>query len=158
MSDFIYQGNIRVFFVPAISDSDLAPTVAEIDAGTELSGVIRSFGGFDFKTNRVPTPKANSRYVSQINGTQVSSESNLTIYLDSTANPLRTTLAQDVEGFIVFADHKPSGDLVADDLVDVFPVSVSGRPKRRVLGDDAADWMAQFSITAPPAEDIAVLA
>lgn len=158
MSDFIYQGNIRAFFLTAISDSGFAPTVAEIDAGVELTGNIRAFGGFDFKTNRVQTPKADSRFVRQINGTQVSSDSSLTIYTDSVTNPLRTTLAQDVEGFIVFADYKPTGDLVAGDLVDVFPVSVSGRPKRRVLGDDAADWMAEFSIREVPAEDTAVLA
>lgn len=158
MSDFIYQGNIRVFFLTSIADAGLAPTVAEVDAGTEITGTIRAFAGFDFKTNRVATPKANRRFVPQINGTQVSSDSSLTLYTDSVSNPLRTTLAQDVEGFLVFADHKPSGDLVADDLVDVFPVSVSGRPKRRVLGDDAADWMAEFSITDVPAEDIAVLA
>lgn len=160
MAQYIFQGNANIWFVPEISDPSLAPDVEEIEGegSHELTTVVSEVNGFDFTTNRTPVPHAGSRFVPTIPGTQTSSDSSLRIYMDSMTNPLRTALALDTAGYIVIRQGIPSDEPVAPgDIVDVFPVIVAGRPKRRQLGDNAADWELQLAVSAVPAEDIAVI-
>lgn len=158
MAQYIFQGNARIWFVPTIADVTLAPEVEEITEGEELTDVVSEVNGFDFTTNRVPVPTAGNRFTPTIPGTQTSQDSSLRIYMDTVSNPLRTTLALDTVGYIVIRQGINSDiEVEAGDIVDVFPVIVAGRPKRRQLGDNAADWELQLSISAVPAEDIEVL-
>lgn len=154
---YIFQGNARIWFVPSIADPTLSPEVAEIEGGDELTDVTSEVNGFDFTTSRVEVPTAGSRFTPTIPGVQKSADSSLRIYMDSIDNPLRATLALDTAGYVVIRQGLGSDVPVADgDVVDVFPVIVAGRPKRRQLGDNAADWELQLSISAVPAEDIEV--
>lgn len=155
MARYFRRGKTRCFFVTTIADPN-APTDTEVNAGTELSEEIGDISGFGFSTDRIETPDLASEFTSSIGGEQKADDSSLTIYLDSVSNPLRTTLAFGAEGFIVFCDYKPTGALANGDLVDVYPASVIGAPKQRSLKNDAAMFEAQFAITDPPVEDVAL--
>lgn len=156
MGRYFRRGKSRCFFVPSIANVD-APTAAEIAAGDDISGNIADIAGYGFKTDRIETPDLASEFTSSIGGEQKADDSSLTLYLDDTTNPLRVTMAHGESGFIVFVDYKPSGAIIATDIVDVYPVDIIGTPKQRSLKNEAATWMAEMSITSPPSEDVAVV-
>jgi hypothetical protein len=153
---FFRRGKTRAFFVASIA-APAAPTAAEIAAGTEISDEINDIQGFGFKTDRIDVPALDSEFTPSIGGEQKADDSSLTLYLNSDSNPLRTTLAFGSDGFIVFCDYKPSGAIIATDVVDVYPVNVIGAPKARSLKNDPATWEAQLAVTAVPSEDVAVV-
>lgn len=157
MSAYIWQGNGRTFFCTSISDIT-APTVAEVTGGTEVTELTRAYNGWSFKTNQVEVPNARSPFVGTIPGTQKAEDSSLVIYMDSVSNDFRAATPRGTEGFMVHVNYKPEGDPEAGDIADVFPVIVSGQPKRRALGDDAFDWTLECSITSEPAEDVEIAA
>ncbi len=157
MARYFRRGKSRVFFVPTITNQ-AAPTVAQVNAGDDISGEVNNISGFGFSTDRIETPALDSEYTPSIGGEQKASDSSLKIYLDSDTTTMRDLLAFGTEGFIVFSDYKPTGAFIATDIVDVYPVTIIGAPKERSLGNEAAMFTAEFAITAVPSEDVAVVA
>lgn len=151
------RGRTRAFFVPTIADID-APTVTELTAGTELTGDIANIEGFATEQEFIGTPDLASTSTTTVPGEETFAASSLMFYLDSETNPLRTELAKGTVGYVVFIDYKPTGALVADDEVDVYPVQVGAVPKQRDMGSTAAQWTANMAITGVPAEDVVVVA
>lgn len=157
MARFFRRGKTRFWFVPTIASGTLAPTVAEVTAGTEITGLINDVNGFSYTSSQIDTPDMATEFTAKIPGPDEAEDSNLMLYLDSTSNPIRTTLAKGVIGYIVIADYK-IGAVAAADKVDTWPVQVMGNPKQYSMGDDPALQNPQFSMTATPKLDIAVLA
>lgn len=157
MARFFRRGKTRVWFLPAIASGTKAPTVAEIAAGTELTGSINDMNGFSYQSETIDTPDLASPFTSTIGGPDTVDDSSLVIYLDSASNPLRSTLAKGTAGFIVINDYL-IGAVAAGQKVDVWPCEIIGTPKQFSMGNDPALWTAMFSATAVPATDIAVLA
>ena len=119
---------------------------------------ISNIDGFATEQAYIGTPDLGSAKTSQVPGEETFTDSSLKFYLDSVSNPLRATLDPGTQGFIVFADFKPSGSIVATDLVDVYPIEVGSTPKERDMGATAAQWTANMAITDDPREDVAVAA
>jgi hypothetical protein len=158
VNKFFRRGKSRAYFLPTIASATLAPTVAEITAGTNLSDAVAEVNGFSYSNSPIDTLVMAEDFAGKIPGEDQAEDSSLVIYLDEASNPLRTTLAKGTTGFIVLVDFKPVGSMAAADKVDVYPVDVAAAPKERGLGNEAARWRAEFTVTSRPAEDIAVLA
>ncbi len=154
MAKFMRRGKTKVKFCPSIASTTLAPTVAELTSGTDLTNEIAEMSGFNSKSTMIDIPNFGSRQTPKIAGEQQSDDSSITIYEDDTTNPLQTTLARDVNGYIVIA---PAGVLTASSKVDVFPVSVASNTRQYTSGNEAAKIQIDFAVTAVPAQDIAIL-
>lgn len=157
MGKFFRRGKTQVLFVPTIASATKAPTVAELGTGTALGASINDMNGFSFANQPIDTPTLADEFTGKIGGEDQAEDSSFTFYLDDTTNPLRTTLAKGVNGFVVIADFKV-GALVAADVVDVWPSRATAAPKQYSLGNDPALWLSQWVHPATPALDIAVLA
>jgi hypothetical protein len=150
MARFMRKGTTRVYFVPTIVNLT-APTVAEINAGTELTGQIAEVNGFSFANNPIDTPDMGTAFVSKIPGEDSVDTSSFRFYEDKTSNPIRTVLAKGTIGYIVFF---PSGTVGANpaiaDKAEVWPVTVASNARAYSAGNEAAAYMVVLSNTAPP--------
>lgn len=142
----------KCYYIPSIAASDLTPTRAEMDAGTDLSGEIAEISGWTVASGVINTPDLGSLFTSQIGGRTTAEDSALTFYADETQSDVRTVLPRGTDGFIMWLD---GGD-VAGNKADVFPIEVRSVGKMRSIGEEAARVQVQFSITSEPAEDVTV--
>jgi hypothetical protein len=149
---YINPGVTKVYYCATISDRS-APTRAELDAGTDLSGEINAVDGFTVTGDDVETRDMATTFTSKIPGRTSADDSSITFYADVTGTDARALLPRGTNGFIVFLD---GGD-VAGSLMDVYPIRVKsvGKP-RSAEGTDPATVEIQFSITAEPAEDVTI--
>ena len=157
MSRYFRRGKTRLWFLPTIAAGTGIPTTTEIIAGTELTGAINNIKGFSFVAELIDTPDMASPFTSRIPGADKVDDSNMMIYLDDSANPLRTLLAQDVSGYIVINDFKTGVPAIAD-KVDVWKTRITGTAKQYDMASNPALWSPDFAILAPPALDCLVLA
>ena len=149
-SRYIPPGTTHYYWVASIANKS-APTRAELDAGVDLTNEIADVNGFSTQSEQKETPDLGSRFVGKIPGRISADDSSITMYMSSTSNDVRSLLPRDTAGFIVAF---PEGD-IAGRKMDVFPVKVSGQPKKRDM-EDAATIEIQFSITSIPAENVTV--
>lgn len=158
MAKFLRRGNTKVYFLPTIASTTLAPTVAEINAGTLLSIVngpneLADIDGFRRQSNFIDTPHFGSRQTPKIPGEIEAPDSSLTFYEDDTTNPVSTVLPQDQLGFIVLGKS-----VAAAAKVDVFPIQVAAQSPEYSAGNEAAKFKVDIAVTGVPATKIAVLA
>src|SRR5579884_158619 len=99
-SRYIPQGTRHYYWVPTIT-SYTSPTRAELDAGTDLTPEIAEVQGFAATSASVDTPDLGSRFTSKIPGLITADNSNITFYLSSTSNDVRTLLTRDTSGYVV---------------------------------------------------------
>jgi hypothetical protein len=157
MAKFFRRGHTQVWYVAAIA-APAVPTIAVLNAGTQLTASIGDMEGWSFANEPIDTPSLDSPWVSKIPGPDAAEDSALVFYEDDTTNTLRTTLAKGTDGFIVIKSNGSGvAALIATDIVDVFKVEVSATPRAYSLGNEAATWKAQFTITDPPNIDVATV-
>ncbi|MGW0579636.1 phage tail tube protein [Streptomyces sp. NPDC002920] len=149
-SRYIPPGTTHYYWVASIANKN-SPTRPELDAGTDLTAEIAEVSGFSTTSEQTETPDLGSRFTGKIPGRITADDSSITMYMSSTSSDVRTLLPRDTAGFVVAFSE---GD-VAGRKMDVFPVKVSGQPKKRDI-EDAATIEIQFSITSIPAENVAV--
>lgn len=128
-----------------------APSRAELNSGVDITGDIAEINGFQVNSDNVDTPDLGSRFTSKIPGRITAEDSSLNFYASRTggSNTVRTLFPRDTTGYIVFMD---AGDVATTGVMDIFPVTVSSRPKLRALEDPAMEQV-QFTITRVPSED-----
>jgi len=141
----------KCYFLPTVAVKG-APTRAEMNAGTNLSNEIADLEGWMVTSGEIPTPDLGTRFTKKIGGRTEAENSTLTMYATVNGADVRTLLPRNTTGFILWLD---GGD-VAGNKMDVFPVSVRSLGKMRSVGEDPARLQIQFSITAEPAESVAV--
>lgn len=141
----------KCYYLPSVANKS-APTRAEMNSGTDLSGEIAELGGFTVTSEQIDTPDLGSRFTSRIGGRTTAEESSLTFYADDNGVDARTVLSRDTTGFILWLD---GGD-VENNKMDVYPVTVISVGKLRSVGNEAARLQVQFSITSEPAENVSV--
>lgn len=156
MARFFRRGKTRFYFLTATPASLTAPTVAEINAGTNLTTAVAEVAGFTFANQPIETPDFGSAYVSRIPGPDQAEDSALTFYEDRTSNPLRTTLAKGVQGYIAMLPGGGSGAAGAPaigDKVDLFHVEVASTPREISAGNDPARWRCELTVLDAPSID-----
>ena len=144
---YIRPGITKVYYLPAAADYT-AVTRAEIDAGTDLTPELADVAGFSTTSDTVDAPDWGSRFTSKVAGMVSVDDSSLTLYASQDTQDVRTLLPRDTTGYIVWMD---GGD-VADQLMDVFPVTVTSVGKLRTQSDPAQVQIS-FAITSEPSED-----
>ncbi len=154
---FFRRGKTQVLWLPTIASGTLAPTSAEIAAGSDLTQLLHDVKGFSFANKGIPVPNMASSFTGSIPGEDTAADSTLGFYLQKTTNPLRATLAKGTAGFVVLCDYK-IGAIVAADKVDVWNSTVAAIPKQYSLGNDPALWDCEMTHGAVPGIDLAVLA
>ncbi|WP_320784199.1 hypothetical protein [Streptomyces sp. CRN 30] len=144
------RGTTRVLWVPTIANKN-APTRTELDAGTALEGETGAMSGWQTTSGTVPTAALGSRFTPTVPGEITAADSSLTFWASKDADDVRVLLVREARGFVVWMDE---GD-VPTQTMDVYPVQVTSQAKIREM-DQAAQIMAQFAITAEPAENVAI--
>ncbi|MFF0597924.1 phage tail tube protein [Streptomyces antibioticus] len=149
-SRYIPPGTRQYYFVPSIA-TKAAPSRAELNAGTDLTGEIADVSGFQTTSESQETPDLGTRFTSKIPGRITADDSSITMYASEDSQDVRQLLPRDTTGFIV---QFPEGD-EAGKTMDVFPVKVASAPKMTDI-EDPAKIEVQFTITSEPAEDVTV--
>ncbi|WP_228981278.1 hypothetical protein [Streptomyces sp. DH12] len=153
MPRFSRKGVTKVFFIETIADASYIPTRAELTGATNLTKAIAAIDGFSLENQEITTPDLESTFNSKIPGDDEAADSSITFYEDDTSSLMEEALAKGTTGFIVFLRK---GDVPASKSLDSFPVRVASRSPQITVENEAAKWVARFSITDTPTLDAAV--
>lgn len=156
MARFMRKGTTRFYFVPTVASAALVPTTAEVTAGTRLDTALAEVNGFTFSNDVITTPDMSSTFDSTIPGTDAAEDSSLVFFEDkvSASNPAKTALAKGTTGHIVIFFAGIAGAApAAGDRCDVWPILVAANVRLYTAGNEAAQWRADFAMTATPGFD-----
>jgi hypothetical protein len=129
----------------------LAPTRAELNSGTDLTGQVTSVNGFSVTANMVDTPDLGSKFVTQISGRLTAGQSDITLYMSSNSIDARTLLPRGATGNVtVFWE----GD-VPGNKMSVFPVTVVSQAPDTAT-DNPGALTFSFAPSRVPAEMLTV--
>jgi hypothetical protein len=140
-------GKRKVYWAAAISNY-LAPTRAELNAGTDLTAEIATSGmsGWSLAGSTVDTGDLGSTFTTTVPGRRTAATNSIDFYLDSASNDVRSLLPYNTNGFIIIPWE---GD-VTGQLMDVFPVRVITQANDTNT-EDPGKVTIEFSITKIPA-------
>lgn len=153
---YLPPGIRQYYYVPAIADK-AAPTLVELDAGTDITGEIVDGGvsGFSTSPSTVEAPDLGSRITRKTGGRTSLDDSSIALYIDQDGNPDARTLFTDGEvGFIV---DFPEGNHVQTPALtcNIWPVQVL----TSTIDPDTtkvAQVNVSFAITDLPAKNVAI--
>lgn len=159
MARLIPNENTRVHFVSTIAAATLAPTVGEINGGTDLTEFLVTL---DASTtgNTVPTPSFASLFETSISGT-VSATFTAEFYRDDQADTAWTTLPRATSGYFVISRFGYSGTAGAPDdgdVVEVWPVLITARSAMSLTNNEVQRFGIESSVPVEPNEAAVVLA
>lgn len=123
MPDSLSDGRTRIYWVPSISNI-LAPTVAELNAGTTLSSVTTPDGlvGFEPDTADVDVSAIDSLFDTKIAGRASFSGTLLRLKKQQGADSVYALLVRDLAGFVaVRRDLASSTAWTAAQAVEIYP-------------------------------------
>lgn len=158
------SGQARWWFVPSIANKN-APTVAEINAGIDLTPYMRRDGANRPRSaNTVDIADLASPFNKTAGSTYGGDVMEIPFNQDqanpSTVDPIRAVLSplpSSSTGFIVARDFGGSSLAPATGhRVDVMPVQTLSKEKA-ALGDQAYMWTARFAVTDTPVDDVALV-
>lgn len=142
----------RIIILPEVAADTLVPTRAEITAGIDISDDVADVSGWLIQAESIPTPDLGSLFASSIPGRTSVQDSSITLYADVAGVDITAELAIGDNVFVLFAD---GGD-VAGRPADVFPARVASVGKERAMQGQAVRVVVTFTITAPPAQHVAL--
>lgn len=143
-------GTREVYWVPAIANKN-APSRAELDAGTNLTGEISAMAGFSVASATVSVPDLANRFAPDIPGQITAQSSSITMYTSEDSQDVRQLMPRDTAGFVVVLWE---GDTPGR-LMDVFPVTVTSAPKD-VTTTNAGTIAIDFAVTSVPVENVVI--
>jgi hypothetical protein len=147
---YFRPGLTHVSYLPACAIIT-APTRAELNAGTDLSGEISDINGWQVVTNFLDVPDLATTFTAKLAGRTSADDSSLTFYASSNSVDVRALLPRGTSGFVVWLDESD----IAGRKMDVFPVTVGSAPKDRSI-EDPAHIIINFAITRTPAENVTI--
>ncbi len=118
-SRYFPPGTRRVYWLIACSNY-LAPTRAELNAGTDLSAEVSGLNGWSVTSATVDTPDMGSRFTTQVPGRLTSATNEITCYTSLNSNDARSLLTRDSNGFVILLWE----GVISGLKMDVFPVRV----------------------------------
>jgi len=143
-------GTRKIYWVPTIANY-LAPTRAELNAGTDLSAEVSAMSGWSVTSNTVDTPDMGSRFTSQVPGRLTSATNDVTLYNSQNSNDARSLLARDLNGYMVLLWE---GDVTGQKM-DVFPVRVMAQALDSATDNPGATTYS-FAATKLPAINVTI--
>lgn len=146
------RGTMKIYWVETLVDYK-APTLAELDAGVDLSPAIANQDGWTTKSSQIDAPNLKTRYTPSVAGEMKADDSSLELYMDRDGDDARDLMPRDSEGFIV----RFPGGFGTGKLMDVFPVQTSSVSKMPSVEGSKVDTMQfQYAIPNEPAEDLVI--
>ena len=139
-------------WVPTIATQS-APTLAEFNAGKNLTSEITAVSGFDTQVNEIQLPKAGTPFEGSLPGRETPNASTITFALSS-AGPsvdVRSVLTQNAVGFVVVCNE----GLVTGASCDIWPVRIGAVSVTQNL-EAIADAVVSFSIYRAPSRYVAI--
>jgi hypothetical protein len=143
-------GTRQVYWMPAIANK-AAPTRAELDAGTDLTGELAAMAGFSTTSATVSVPDLKNRFAPDIPGQITAPSSSITLYMSEDSQDVRQLMPRDSTGFVAVLWE---GD-VAGRSMDVYPVTVTAAPKD-VTTTNAGQITVDFAVTSLPEENVVI--
>jgi hypothetical protein len=129
-----------------------APSRAEMNAGTDLSGEVAAIAGWQVTGGEIETPDLGTVFTSKIPGATSIGDSSITCYADQAQVDVRGVLPR---GTVTTVLILYGGD-VPGRKMDGFRTRVRSVGKPVSVGDDAGLVEVQFSITSTPSENITI--
>lgn len=139
-------------WVPTIATQG-APTLAEFNAGKNLTSELKVVSGFDTAVAEIQILKAGTSFGGNIPGRETPNASSLTFSL-STAGPtvdVRSVLVQNALGFVVICNE----GIVTGGYCDIWPSRIGAVSVSQDLEKDA-EAVVSFSIYRTPSRNIAI--
>lgn len=140
----------KVYWMPTTANY-LAPTRAELNAGTDLSPEVDTMTGWSVTSAAVDVPDMGSRFTSQVPGRLTSATNDITLYNSQNSADARSLLTRDTNGFIVLLWE---GD-VTGQFMDVFPVRVMAQAVDSTV-EDPGKTTYSFAASKLPGTRIAI--
>jgi hypothetical protein len=145
MGRYTRKGKSKTFFVPTLA-STTSPSLAEINAGTNLGAAMAELSGFTFANSPIDVPDLASTFVPSIPGEDKADNPTVTVYDDDTTTTLRTALLKGTTGFVVLMPYGAT----ATKRAEVWPVQSTGFNDQWTVGNEAAKAAVQFAVTSVP--------
>jgi hypothetical protein len=146
------RGTSRTYWVATISNIT-APTLTELNAGTDITAHILDLSGWTFSAEQIQVPDMATRVTATIPGPITLDDSSLTMYASKNGTDGGTLMPMDAIGNIVFF---PGGTTAAYKM-NVWPVTVASVAlQMSATGSDANSLVITYSPSALPAINVAV--
>lgn len=149
---FMRAGISKTYYIPTIAATNLTPTRAEMNAGTDLSSEVNAVAGFAVNSGFIDAPDYSTTFTAKISGRTASDDSSITFYDSQTTVDVRSVLPRNTTGYLMFLD---GGD-VAGQKADVFPIKVGSNTAQRTVDEEPALRTVTFAITRTPAENVTI--
>jgi hypothetical protein len=130
-----------------------APTLAEFNAGKNLTSELMAVSGFDTQVAEIQLLKAGTSFAGNLPGRETPNASTLTFAL-STAGPtvdVRSVLTQNALGFVVICNE----GIVTSGYCDIWPSRIGAVSVTQDLEKDA-EAVVSFSIYRTPSRNVAI--
>lgn len=159
MARFIPDGVLEVVLAPDVDDME-APTLAEVTAGTRVTGFLRAMST-PLEGSIVDTPDVSSRFNKTVSGTYGGQEASMEFYRDDTQEndtawnllPRGTTI------YAIIARRGGTGTngiIDTGDYVDVWELEVVTRNPADYSRNEPTGFMCSFAVPEEPVEDVQV--
>lgn len=150
----------RVFVLPTIASATLAPTVAEITAGTEITIDLPAPVNFAGTTNYIDTSDISDRQDKQQVGTISLADLSFEIYRDKTSQVAYDALDNEADLYLVkFEGGNIAGaSPAAGDIADVAAITVGIKSDVSSPRNDSRRMTVPFAVRDAIAWDATVLA
>lgn len=143
----------KIYWIPSIAATNLTPTRAELNAGTDVTGEVNDLSGFTVEGENIDTQSMGEEFRSVIPGATSAPDSSITYYASKTGTDIRALNPRGTSGNLGFMD---GGD-VAGQKMEVYPVTVTSVGViRSVVGGDATKVMINYSVTKKPGQGITI--
>lgn len=142
----------RYLWVPTIATQG-SPTLAEFNAGKDLTPEITSVAGFDTQVAELALQKAGTSFAGNLPGRETPNASSITFTL-STAGPtvdVRSVLTQNAIGFVVVCNE----GIVTSGYCDIWPSRIGAVSVTQDL-EAIAMAVVSFSIYRTPSRYVAI--
>ena len=157
MARFMQMGTERFYWLLTIASYTTALTVAEVTAGTEVTGQMAELTGFSFDNTPIDTPDMSTALITKIPGEDSIADCSLTFYEDKLANPIKTALSKGTIGYVVIFGYGVAGANPAiADKADIWPVQVSSNSRQYAAGAAASKYLVKLAPRLAPAVDRAL--
>ena len=147
---FIPEGATDFYWVVTMA-SYLAPSRAELNAGTRLTPEVESSGDWAVTSGAIDTPDLATTFTSQIPGKITVAGSTLNMYADDNQADARTLMPRNSTGFIV---KFPGGDITGRRM-SIFPCKVGSLGEPTNFGNPTVLNFIYY-VTKIPAENVLV--
>lgn len=156
MARIISNGEVRIVWVMSIADPS-APTVAEITAGTNITGFISSLDT-PLDGNAVDSSDLSSAFNKTVAG-KFGGNVNAQMYRDDTADTAFSLFPRNTTGFLVIRRIGGSDNaVIAGDDVDVWPLRVITRSDVALDDESVQAFTVNFAALDEPDIQVAVAA